>query len=351
MLHYDGASASICTKSVETTALWNQLSTAVGHVDAGLRLRSPNAALCEFLGQSARRLDGEPLAGLLPDRPDIIDAARRAMDGQRIVQLRAVALAPFGGGAPVAVDLAFSPLPSDGVLLEIHVLPPASPESTVRLSESLRGFAHEVKNPLAGLRGAAQLLRRRAAEPASAELADLIIAEADRLAALANRLLQGSGNAHLAIVNIHEVLERVAVLLAAEENAPRLARDFDPSLPPVHGDADRLTQLVINLGRNAIEAGADRITLRSRAEHGARIGERIVRLALRVDVLDNGRGVPADLADTLFLPMVSGRADGSGLGLAVCREIAHEHGGSLTCRSRLGDTVFTLLLPFGETHG
>ena len=348
-MHYYGADTPIRT-NVEITALWNQLSTAVAHVDGELRLRAPNAALCELLSLGPRRLDGEPLSQLAPDRPELPDSARRAAAEQRIVQLRAFALAP-PLGEPVTVDIAFSPLPDGGVLLEIHALPPAAPESTVRLSESLRGFAHEVKNPLAGLRGAAQLLSRRIAEPELKELADLIIAEADRLGALANRLLQGSGKPHLAIVNIHEVLERVAALLAAQESAPSLTRDFDPSLPPLRGDADRLTQLLLNLGRNAIEAGADRVVLRSRAEHGARIGERVVRLALRVDVLDNGHGVPPALADTLFLPMVSGRADGSGLGLAVCREIAREHGGALSCRSRPGETVFTLLLPFGESHG
>jgi two-component system nitrogen regulation sensor histidine kinase GlnL len=335
---------------VETTALWNHLSTAIAYVDGESRLRAPNAALCELVGLGARRLDGESLAQLAPGRTELIDAVRRCAAEQRIVQLRAFPLAPVLG-EPVVVDLAFSPLPDGGVLLEAHALPPAPPESTVRLSESLRGFAHEVKNPLAGLRGAAQLLGRRVAEPELRELADLIIAEADRLAALANRLLQGSGKPHLTVVNIHEVLERVAALLAAQEHAPQLTRDFDPSLPPLRGDADRLTQLLLNLGSNAIEAGADRVVLRSRAEHGARIGERVARLALRVDVLDNGGGVPPALADTLFLPMVSGRADGNGLGLAVCREIAREHGGSLTCRSRPGETVFTLLLPLGDPHG
>jgi two-component system nitrogen regulation sensor histidine kinase GlnL len=335
---------------VEITALWNQLSTAVAQVDAGMRLRAPNAAFCELLGQSARRLEGEALSHLAPDRVELVEAARRAAVEQRIVQLRALALSP-PAAEPVLADVAFSPLPADGVLLEIHALPPLLPESTLRLSESLRGFAHEVKNPLAGLRGAAQLLGRRVAEPELRELADLIIAEADRLGVLANRLLQGSGKPHLAVVNIHEVLERVAALLAAQESAPRLLRDFDPSLPPLYGDADRLTQLLLNLGRNATEAGAGRIVLRSRAEHGARIGDRVVKLALRVDVLDNGRGVPVEIADTLFLPMVSGRADGSGLGLAMCREIAREHGGTLGCRSRAGETVFTLLLPFGDSHG
>ncbi|UXI68258.1 two-component system sensor histidine kinase NtrB [Tahibacter amnicola] len=335
---------------METSALWNQLSTGAARLDAGLRLCAPNAALCELLGQSRRRLEGETLADLAPGRTELVEAATRSALEQRVVQLRGVALA-VGPQRVVLVDVSLSPLPDGDLLLEIHALPPAPPASTARLSESLRGFAHEVKNPLAGLRGAAQLLRRRVVEPASKELADLIIAEADRLAALANRLLQGTGAAQRAPLNIHEVLERVAALLAADEHPPRLIRDFDPSLPAIDGDPDRLTQLVLNLARNAMEAGAERITLRSRAEHGARIDDRLVRLALRVDVVDNGRGIPPEIADTLFFPMVSGRADGSGLGLAVCREIAREHGGALDGQSRAGETHFTLLLPYGERHG
>jgi two-component system nitrogen regulation sensor histidine kinase GlnL len=234
-------------------------------------------------------------------------------------------------------------------VLEAHALVPAARESNAQLSESLRGFAHEVKNPLAGLRGAAQLIARRVADDGVKELAGIVIAEADRLTQLANRLLQGSASPAFAPVNIHEVLERVALLLASQGQAA-IVRDFDPSLPHLAGDADRLLQLFLNLGRNALEAGAERVVLRTRAEHSARLHDRIVRLALRIDVIDNGGGVPAALSDNLFLPMVSGRADGSGLGLALCREIAAEHSGALNYRSRSGETVFTLLLPYGESH-
>jgi two-component system nitrogen regulation sensor histidine kinase GlnL len=125
-------------------------------------------------------------------------------------------------------------------------------------------------------------------------------------------------------------------------------RDYDPSLPSISADADRLQQALLNLARNAVEAGAESLTLRTRAEHGARIGERTQKLALRIDVADDGRGVPAELAETLFEPLVSGRADGTGLGLAIAREIAREHGGELIHASRPGATVFTLLLPVSD---
>ena len=125
----------------------------------------------------------------------------------------------------------------------------------------------------------------------------------------------------------------------------RLQRDYDPSLPELDGDADRLTQAVWNLVRNAIQAGAANIILRTRVEHGSRIHDHLHAMALRVEIVDDGRGVPEELAEHLFLPLVSGRAEGSGLGLALAQQVAREHRGSLTYRSRPGHTVFTLMLP------
>jgi len=138
------------------------------------------------------------------------------------------------------------------------------------------------------------------------------------------------------------------VLRLAENDAGwavKLLRDYDPSLPELDGDADRLTQATWNLVRNAIEAGAANVTLRTRAEHGVRIGDAAPATALRLEIVDDGRGVPEDLAERLFLPLVSGRAEGSGLGLALAQQVAREHRGSLAYRSRAGHTVFTLLLP------
>jgi two-component system nitrogen regulation sensor histidine kinase GlnL len=150
----------------------------------------------------------------------------------------------------------------------------------------------------------------------------------------------------LAPTNVHEALERVRLLAEAEAGwSVRLLRDYDPSLPEVAADADRLTQTLWNLVRNAIEAGASEVRLRSRAEHNVLIGDRPLRLALRIEIEDDGRGVPESLAERIFLPLVSGRAEGSGLGLTLAQQVAREHGGSLAYRSRPGHTVFTLLLP------
>ena len=150
-------------------------------------------------------------------------------------------------------------------------------------------------------------------------------------------------------MNIHGALERVRQLADAQAAwSVKLVRDYDPSLPAILGDEDRLAQSLWNLVRNALESGASTVSLRTRADHGVLIGGIAHRLAVRVEIADNGRGVPEDLAERIFLPLVSGRAEGTGLGLPLAQQVAREHGGSLSYRSRPGHTVFTLLLPVPE---
>jgi len=314
-------------------------ATPFACIDRDLAVRAMNAAMHDWIGAGTRPaalsvLDARP--------PSLGDAVRRAFADERRVWLREARLRTAIGDR--VADVAVTPI--DGAQAVLEVLPALGEASgATRWSESLRGFAHEVRGPLAGMRGAAQLLQRRIDDAATRELADLVVAEVDRLATLAERLLQAGGKPRLAVVNVHEVLERVAALARTGDAAPDLRRDYDPSLPAVRIDGDRILQALLNLVRNAIEAGATQVVLRTRAEHAARIGERVVRLALRIDVVDDGGGVPAALAATLFEPMVSGRADGSGLGLAIAREIAREHGGDVVHAGAPGATTFSLLLP------
>ena len=323
-----------------------QVATGMALVDADLYVRWINPALAEQLALGVRRVVGQPLGILLADT-DALAQAGRVLAEQHPLQWRGVALTTPGDRA-ISADIAVQPF-DGGLLLEVHVLTePAATHSP--LSATLRGFAHEVKNPLAGLRGAAQLLQRRVDSDDLRSLAGLIIDEADRLGTLANRLLHHDGAARIGPVNIHQLLERLADLLQAEPAPPQLRHDYDPSVPDLHGDAGRLQQVLLNLARNALEAGAHALTLRTRIEHGVRVGERMLRMALRVDVVDDGVGVPVALRETLFEPLVSGRPDGTGLGLALSREIAHEHGGELRCVSRPGETVFSLYLPLERTH-
>ena len=325
-----------------------QCVTAMAELDAELRFVWLNPALSDLLGAGTLRWQGALLDAIDPGTSRMADAARRALDGAHVVLLRHVAVRS-GSDLERMVDMAFSPLGGERLLLELHVTVQTNEPASPALSESLRGFAHEVKNPLAGVRGAAQLIGRRVDSAEMRELADLIISESDRLTTLADRLLRAGGKPRLARLNVHELLERVALLITAEATAPNIRRDYDPSLPAVIGDADRLFQLVLNLARNALEADAHLLTLRTRVEFGVRLNERLRRAVLRIDVIDDGRGVPPELAEILYQPLVSGRHDGTGLGLALAREIADEHGGEMRHVSRPGATTFTLLLPLELT--
>lgn len=335
--------------SDRTDRSWAEpLTTGVALADAQLRLRWINPALAELLEIGPRSAVGQSLAVLL-HQPEWMALAKRALLEPSALQLRGIDV-PSERGDAGRMDVSMQPLPGGELLLEVHALAPPVVADTP-LSATLRGFAHEVKNPLAGLRGAAQLLQRRVDDEQLRSLAGLVIAEADRLATLANRLLRNDGVASRPQpVNIHELLERLGELLRAEPSSPVIRHDYDPSLPDIQGDADRLLQLLLNLARNALEAGAHTLVLRTRAEPAVRLGDRVARMALRVDVIDDGPGVPVSLRDTLFEPLVSGRSDGSGLGLALAREIAREHGGELRYTSRPGETAFSLYLPMGHAH-
>ena len=328
------------------------LATPVAWTDADGRIEGANAACARWLGVSAKRLAGLPLAALEFEG----DAFARAMSGQpEGARLRRIPLAFPGAEAARFADLTLTARDGGGLWVEAHPVdefPGDDPAQLLpsALSAALKGLAHELRNPLAGLKGAAQLLERRVADDATArELTSLIESEVDRLTALLDRLLSPAPPRPFEAFNIHAVLERVLRLAESDAGwAVRLVRDYDPSLPDVHGDFDRLTQATWNLVRNAIDAGAANITLRTRAEHGVRIGDIPHALALRIEIVDDGRGVPEELAERIFLPLVSGHAAGSGLGLALAQQVAREHRGSLAYRSRPGHTVFTVLLPLWQ---
>lgn len=328
------------------------LTTPMAWSDEEGAIAGCNAAFSRWLGVSARRLLGWPLAGLDGGDSHLAQAMVRLDAVDAPLRLRRSRLR-YADGDECFADLWLSRRDDGGWLLEAHPVdefPGDDPALLLpsALSASLKGLAHELRNPLAGLKGAAQLLSRRIDpdQSDSRELVAMIGSEVERLAALVDRLLTPAPPRPHAPLNIHAVLERVLRLAESDAGwAVRLVRDYDPSLPEFAGDADRLMQSVWNLVRNAIEAGAANVTLRTRAEHAVRIGDAVHPIALRLEISDDGRGVPEELAERLFLPLVSGRAEGSGLGLALAQQVAREHRGSLAYRSRPGHTVFTLLLP------
>lgn len=350
-----------CTKLVQMTpsdaALLDTLTTPLLRLDAQGVVTSANAAMGRWLGVSVRRLAGLHAAALEREGSQL--AMCLALPAEAPVRLRRVGLALPGSEALRFADLWLAAV-DDGRWLEAHPVDEFPGEDPAQLlpaalAASLQGLAHELRNPLLGIKGAAQLLARRV-EADGRELTAIIEDEVQRLSDLVDHLLNPAPPRAFVALNIHAVLERVLRLAEADAGwAVQLQRDYDPSLPELHGDADRLNQAVWNLVRNAIEAGAGSITLRTRIEHAARIGEALPAPALRLDVVDDGRGVPPALAEQILLPLVSGRADGTGLGLALAQQVAREQRGALTWRSRPGHTVFTLLLPLAaepeQPHG
>jgi len=329
------------------------LTTPVAWSDEEGAIVGCNPAFSRWLGVGARRLMGWPLAGLDGGEGRLADAMGRLDATDAPLRVRRVRLR-YADGEECFADVWLSRRDDAGWLLEAHPVdefPGDDPALLLpsALSASLKGLAHELRNPLAGLKGAAQLLARRLDADThgdSPELVAMIGSEVERLTALVDRLLTPAPPRPHTPLNIHAVLERVLRLAESDAGwAVRLVRDYDPSLPEFAGDADRLMQSVWNLVRNAIEAGAANVTLRTRAEHAVRIADAVHPIALRLEIIDDGRGVPEELTERLFLPLVSGRAEGSGLGLALAQQVAREHRGSLAYRSRPGHTVFTLLLP------
>ena len=334
-------------------ALFDALTTPLLRLDAEGRVVFANAACARWLGVSRRRLPGMHAGALQHDGEQL--AALLASAPEAPVRLRAIGMAIPGSEDIHFADLWLTPH-DDGAWLEVHPVdefPGTDPAQLLpsALAASLKGLAHELRNPLAGIKGAAQLLARRVGSD-ERELTGIIESEAQRLAVLVERLLMPAPPEARLPINVHAVLERVVRLAESDAGwAVRLQRDYDPSLPELIGDPDALTQSVWNLVRNAIEAGAGSVTLRTRAEHGVRIGDVLQPLALRLDIIDDGRGVPPELAEHLLLPLVSGRADGTGLGLAQAQQVARAHRGVLVWRSRPGHTVFTLLLPLTMEDG
>jgi len=334
------------------------LTTPLAWTDAGGAITGVNPAFARWLAVSTRRLLGWPMASLDGEGRVAEALARLGASEDAPLRLRRVRVR-YPEADDRFADLCITRRGGDGGwLLEAHPVdefPGDDPALLLpsALSASLKGLAHELRNPLAGLKGAAQLLARRVEGDDARELLALIDSEVARLTALLDQLLTPAPPRPHAPLNIHAVLERVLRLAESEAGwAVRLLRDYDPSLPELDGDADRLVQAAWNLVRNAIEAGATHVSLRTRAEHGLRIGDAVHPIALRLEIIDDGRGVPDELAEQLFLPLVSGRAEGSGLGLALAQQVAREHRGSLAYRSRPGHTVFTLLLPMvGEEGG
>jgi two-component system nitrogen regulation sensor histidine kinase GlnL len=339
------------------------LATAVVALDEDLVARYANPAAENLLWTGAKTFLGQPFAALFAEERALEAMLREALASHWDYRARQVHyLRPGRESLALSCLVTRIDLPQRPLLVELRPI-----EERLRLEreerrldqreasrELIRNLAHEIRNPLGGLRGSAQLLERELERPELREYTRVIIKEADRLQALLDQLLVPQRTARLAPVNIHEVLERVRSLVLAEyPQSVSVRRDYDPSVPAMSGDLEQLVQAVLNLARNAAQAllseangrRGGTIVLRTRVGRQVTIARRLHRLALELQVIDDGPGIPEEIRDRAFNPLVSGREGGSGLGLALAQTYVQNHGGVVEFDSRAGRTAFTVLLP------
>jgi two-component system nitrogen regulation sensor histidine kinase GlnL len=337
------------------------LATAVVALDDDLVVRYANPAAEGLLETGARSLIGHPFPDLFAERDDLVHTLAETRSIHWSYAALNVNYARIGREPlPLACTVTEIDVPGLRLLAELRPI-----EQQLRLAreermiseqqanrELIRNLAHEIKNPLGGLRGSAQLLEHELDRPELREYTQVIIKEADRLQTLVDRLLVPHRMPRFAPLNIHEVLERVRHLILAEfVRDVAIERDYDPSVPDMLGDEEQLIQVVLNIVRNAAQAltGSDgrggTITLRTRAVRQVTLLRRRHRLALELQVIDDGPGVAEHIRERIFSPLVSGREGGSGLGLSLAQTYVQYHGGVIECESRPGHTCFTVLLP------
>ncbi len=343
---------------MDTDNLLNHLVTAVLVIDKQLYPRYANTAAEQMLGISSQRIKSHALPeyfhALGIETKLLIDAVSQ---GQSLT-INTVSLVTLDGQHHT-VDITLVPLEDDNPLslLELRLV-----DQQLRIHQQLtqdaqqqaaqflvRNLAHEIKNPLGGLRGAAQLLSKELNDPDKLEFTNLIIEQADRLRALVDRLLGPQKPSQHSVNNIHLVIQKVLQLVeVTKPDNIQINRDYDPSIPDIEMDADQLQQAVLNIVQNAIQAlesNGGNICIRTRTRHQVTLAAQRHKLVLELSIIDDGPGIPTELMDTLFYPMVTGRKQGSGLGLSIAHNIVRLHGGRIDCHSQSGQTEFVLSLP------
>jgi two-component system nitrogen regulation sensor histidine kinase GlnL len=332
------------------------LATAVLMLDERLQVTYANPAAETLLAHGRKHLLGTQLARVLPGNDRFLAQLAQAVASDSGFNENELALEV--GGQSVTVHCVALPIDEGEarLLIELREL-----DQQIRIAreaklleqqqanrELIRNLAHEIKNPLGGIRGAAQLLERELPDPDLKEFTQVIVKETDRLQLLMNRMLTPHRLPQIEMLNVHEVMERVRTLLMAEHpEGLSIRRDYDVSLPDLPGDKESLLQAILNVARNAAQAmeGRGEIRFRTRIARQVTIAKTRYRHAVSVEIEDNGPGVPEDLAGMIFFPLVSGREGGSGLGLSLAQNYVHQHHGLIEFESAPGRTCFTILLP------
>ncbi|MCW8932316.1 MAG: nitrogen regulation protein NR(II) [Gammaproteobacteria bacterium] len=351
----------------------DNLNTAVVLLDGQLNVLCINPSAEMLLGVSSNKITSKPISQFLID--DLLIAAIHETlnsnhpftQRERRVQINE---------RKVTVDISVQPIPFEGsgkrerrLLIEFSCLDRhlriSREENLLAQHETiralLRSMAHEVKNPLGGIRGAAQLLERELKNPDLAEYTQVIIDEADRLKKLVNRMLGPNSRPNQMLVNIHSVSERVRSLLKADKTRDvKIYFDYDPSIPEITFDPEHLIQSVLNIVRNAAQALSEQeteshqesgepkeksITIKTRVMRHFNIGQKRYKLVAKMDIIDNGPGISEEMQERIFMPLITGRAEGTGLGLSIAQSLVNQNGGLIECHSKPGKTVFSLLLP------
>ncbi len=340
----------------------DSLSTAILATDMDLKICYMNQAAEEMLGKSFHRIANRPITSLISSPQLELHIVQTLRTRQSHVN-RGGKLSLPGKEQTINVDCVISTIIEKeevrAVLFEITQV-----DRQLRIAREtrlintqttnqtvLRGIAHEIKNPLGGLRGAAQLLEIEFAELADnavKEYTSIIISEADRLTKLVDTMLGSNQPPHKVPVNIHEVLEHARQISEATlPDTISLHTDYDPSIPEITGDRDQLVQVVLNIINNAINSleNEGRIILRTRVLRNFTIRQDNYPLVLMAQIIDNGRGIPRELQDSIFYPMITGRADGTGLGLSIAQSLINQHNGLIEFESEPGHTVFSIIIP------
>ncbi len=351
------------------TLVLDNLSTAVILLNNELQIVYINSTAEELLDVSEQRVLQEFIFNVFHDSAkDFLSKLHHSLDSLSAFTKRKVRI-ELSGARVLTVDYSVTPVTTRSTqhllieLVPIDRMLKISKEEAIIASQKtnralVRGLAHEIKNPLGGIRGAAQLLERELPDNRLDDYTNIIIEEADRLRNLVDRMLGPRKAIEFKPLNIHEVLERCKALISAETSGSiKVNRDYDPSIPELMGDDDQMIQAVLNIMRNAMQAlqsqeqlGDKCITIKTRIVRRFTIGNELHPLVCKIDICDNGPGISPEIQDNIFLPMVSGRAEGSGLGLSLSQSIVNQHHGLIEYESKPGNTQFSIYIPLGNGH-
>jgi len=338
------------------------LKASLLYLDRERRITYVNATAEALFENSAGSLIGRPFTSLLSQVEHSTIADKLALDSIAMTEHEAVIT--LANGKSFVADYSIYPCCEQAVngevLIENRVVERQAQFAREEFSQIqqhatqqlARGLAHEINNPLGGIRGAAQLLQRELDRPDWIEYTEVIISEVDRLQTLINNMLGPNNRGQRQLINIYEVLEHIhKIIHAAEPDRIEILRDYDPSIPSLMADRDLLIQAFLNIARNAVQAIDDRgeITFKTRIGRNFTIGQITHPLVVQIDISDNGRGVAPSLSETIFLPMITDKAEGSGLGLPIAQEIISRHGGTINLQSSDAGTTFSIILPLEQS--